>query len=165
VRSAIFRHGTLAEHLKLLNQFITTIRKTIALAGIFKNLKCRLRLENLTRWDSVYLALEMIKKAYDRGAFDSNDNSLRLPVPIEIIIMYLQILKPAYLFSIGCQSASSSIADVIPCLLNMFKIWTLLQERVTTSGKRLCNLLIDEFKKRFKKEIDSNMYQVNDVSS
>jgi hypothetical protein len=63
------------------------------------NLSQLKRLENTTRWGSSYLSLESLKKAYDRGAFTDTV----LPVPIEIVEMYLQILKTPYLTNIEFQ--------------------------------------------------------------
>ena len=40
-------------------------------------------------------------------------------VPLETIDIYLQILKPAYLFSIQFQSSNSKRSETIPCVLKL----------------------------------------------
>jgi hypothetical protein len=60
-----------------------------------------LRIENLTRWSSTFLMLESVKRAYDKGAFDENENIFKhiftgyikiYPVESETINNYLRIL-------------------------------------------------------------------------
>ena len=67
VRHAIDRHSGIREAIEELNSSNKKIRKTIELNRAFRNLKCRLRLVNLTRWSSVYLLLESVKKAYEKS--------------------------------------------------------------------------------------------------
>jgi len=51
---------------------------------MFRNKKCRLRLENLTRWSSAYLLLESVKRALDGGLFDEFEPE-EIPVTLETI--------------------------------------------------------------------------------
>ena len=67
IRRSISRNQELTGILKSLNQSNAHIRKSIELSRTFSEKKCRLRLENLTRWSSAYLMLESVKRAYDRG--------------------------------------------------------------------------------------------------
>jgi hypothetical protein len=67
IRRAIARHPDLSRILRTLANSNTHIRKSIELNRVFRKKKCRLRLENLTRWSSAYLMLESVKRAYDRG--------------------------------------------------------------------------------------------------
>ena len=70
--------------------------------------KCKLRLENTTRWLSAYLMLESAKRAYNKGMFDENN---KCNIELHVVESYLQILKPAYLLSLSFQRAGSSIAE------------------------------------------------------
>jgi hypothetical protein len=85
----------------------------VNLARSFREKKCRLRIENVTRWSSAYLMLESVKKAYDRNAFNQSDPEMRCPVDRETVEIYLQILKPAYILNVSFQNNHSSIADVV----------------------------------------------------
>lgn len=111
VRHAIENHNELVNILQVLNKSNSHIRRSIQLNRIFRLEKCRLRLENLTRWSSAYLMLESVKKAYGKSVFNED-----MPCPVELdqIEIYLQILKPTYLLSISFQNMKSSIADTIP---------------------------------------------------
>jgi hypothetical protein len=65
---------------------------------MFRIKKCRLRLENLTRWSSAYLILESVKRAFDAGLFDEFETEeTEDPVTLKFIFKFL---KHAYLFSI-----------------------------------------------------------------
>ncbi len=73
----------------------------------------------------MYLILESVLKAYDRGVFDDENEELRCPMEREKVVIYLQILRPLYLQSLAFQSNNSTIADVIPgitiiCVYIMF---------------------------------------------
>ena len=85
------------------------------LSRVFRNKKCRLRLEsNSNRWSPVYLMLLSTKRGYEKKAFKQNDPELKCPVPLNTIETYLQILKPLYLLNVSWQSSHSTIADTIP---------------------------------------------------
>jgi len=97
VRTSIANHQPFLELIRSLNNQIASIKKSIRLSHNFTLLKCRLRLENATRWSSTYMMLESIKKAFDRNAFKD------VTLPIKEIEIYLQILKPAYILSLNWQ--------------------------------------------------------------
>jgi hypothetical protein len=101
--------------------------------------------------------LESLKKAYTKGLFDSLEPANKLPVSIDVINSYLKILKPAYLVNIYLQRNSSCIAEVIPPVLKLINNWELLlrQDNVSKSCKIFCKYLIDEFKRRFNYELES----------
>lgn len=111
IKSAIESQATILRDLRLLNSTNVGIRKSIQLNEAFRTNKCRLRLENTTRWSSAYLMLESVKRAYDKGVFSDGQGC---PIPLRTVETYLQVLKPAYLLSVSLQKSKSSIADVIP---------------------------------------------------
>ena len=78
VKTAIREHKTIERHFRLLNNFISKIKRTIQSNRIFANAKCRLRLENITRWGSGFLMLETIRKADGLGLL-KNDLIAQLP--------------------------------------------------------------------------------------
>lgn len=63
LRRAIRTYDEIVNITKLLNQSNAHIRRSIQINRMFRLEKCRLRLENLTRWSSAYLMLETVKKA------------------------------------------------------------------------------------------------------
>jgi len=118
VRFAIKQHE-LKDILKTLNSSNKDIRKKIMLNHAFVLNKCKLRLENTTRWLSAYLMLESVKRAYDKGIFDENN---KCNIELHVVETYLQILKPAYLLSLSFQRAGSSIAETIPSNSFLFNL-------------------------------------------
>ena len=114
VKKAIKMHSELSSSLQKLNKSNAHFKRVCKLSKIFRKKKCRLRLQGKQRWSLVYLILEATKKAYDKNAFDQNDQERRCPIPYDKIELYLQILKPLYLLNISLQSNHSTIADVIP---------------------------------------------------
>jgi hypothetical protein len=162
VKTAIKQHKIIPKHFRLLNIFISKIKKSIELNKVFANQKCRLRLENSTRWGSGFLMLEKIKIAYKKKLFDQENKDLNCPVPIALVNTYLLILKPCYLFNINLQRNNSSIAEIIPAILNIInKLETISKiPKLSSSCQQFCELLIAQFKKRFSYELDSEIYQV-----
>jgi len=162
IRTALAKHKPINSNIRSLNAYVARIKRTIELNKVFANAKCRLRLENSTRWGSTFLMLERLKKAYTKGLFDSLEPANKLPVSIEVINSYLKILKPAYLVNIYLQRNSSCIAEVIPAVFKLINNWELLlrQDNVSKSCKIFCKYLIDEFKRRFNYELESELYQV-----
>jgi hypothetical protein len=79
----------------------------VFLFKIFKDKICFLRCENLTRWLSSFLMLELVKRAYEKGAFEKGrvrkgkDDENSCPCDLETIEMYHQILAPAYRVLLG----------------------------------------------------------------
>ena len=103
------KHIGVCKIIRILNQTNSSIKRSVIQSEPFRNKKCRLRLENATRWSSGFLMLESIKRAYDRGVIDESE----FPVRLEIIELYLQILKPAYLLNVFFQSDHSTIEDTV----------------------------------------------------
>ncbi len=99
--------------------------------------------------------LESVKRAYDKKAFD---DEIVCPVDLKSIEIYLQILNPAYRISLGFQKNSSTIADVLPYLLQLIEIWNRLD--VPPAPRRLCKLLIACLKNKFQVEFNSPAYKV-----
>lgn len=162
IRTAIAKHKPLNVNIRILNSYVNRIKRTIRLNEIFVNAKCRLRLENSTRWGSTFLMLERLKKAHKKGVFDNIDMSNKLPVSIEFINSYLKILKSAYLVNVYFQRDSSTIAEVIPAVLKLINDWEAIikKDNVSSSCKTFCKLLIEELKRRFDYELSSEIYQV-----
>jgi hypothetical protein len=163
VRHAIKMHQPLCNALKALNSANAHVRRCIQLNSVFRMKKCRLRLENLTRWSSAYLMLESVKKAYDRDMFNTDNPELKCPIDLKTIEIYIQILKPCYLASIHFQMPNSSIADTIPTILQLISTYKKLS--VTGSYKTLCSHLIKTLEKKFFYELKSSVYQVRNYSS
>jgi hypothetical protein len=121
VRHAIESHGSICKILSKINSSNATIRRSVRLNNVFAEKKCRLRIENLTRWSSSFLMLESVKRAYNKGAFNNENEELRCPVSLETVETYYEILKKVYLVSLEFQKTNSSISDIIPSI-NLFTI-------------------------------------------
>jgi hypothetical protein len=162
LRTAIAKHKPLNINIRILNSYVNRIKRSIRLNDIFVNAKCRLRLENTTRWGSTFLMLERLKKAHQKGIFNNIDVTNKLPVSIEFINSYLKILKSAYLVNVYFQRDSSTIGEVIPAILKLINDWEVIikKEKVSSSSKKFCGLLIEECKRRFNYELKSEVYQV-----
>lgn len=106
------KHGYLLEIFRILSISNDTIRSSIKLNRIFKNLLCRPRIYQKTRWCGGILLLFSNKRAYDKGAYDLP--GVTCPVSLETIELYIQLLLPAYYTTLGWEKNNSSIADVIP---------------------------------------------------
>jgi hypothetical protein len=111
-RKAVKSHPQLLNITKKINKSNVHFKKVIKLSKIFRENKCRLRLESKTRWSTFYLLLLSVKKAYAKGCF--NENNLECPVSIASIDLYWAILKPLYMLNISWQSNHSTIADIVP---------------------------------------------------
>jgi hypothetical protein len=140
---------------------ITKIRKSVELTKIFANAKCRQRLDNETRWGSTFLMLEQVVKAENRGLMDEVKIDCPCPVSLTLIKNYVAILIPAYLFNIGLQRQSATIAEVIPSVLRAISDWNFIKNKTSPIGIKLCDLLITQFKSRFVYELNSHLYQVS----
>ncbi len=161
VRSAIKKHNSMSFQLRKLNIWITSIRKSVELTKVFANAKCRQRLENDTRWGSTFLMLEQIVKADKRGLLDEIKDDYPCPLSLHIIQNYLCILSHAYFFNIGLQRQSATIAEIIPSVLKCISSWDSMKDKISNNGKKLCNLLMTEFKTRFDYELNSHLYLVS----
>lgn len=157
VRHAISMHP-IGENLKLLNNSNNHIRKSVELNKVFLKKKSRLRIENRTRWSSAYLLLESVKRAYDKQLFDDNNDELRCPLSLKQVETYLQILQPAYRFTISFQNNNSPISALIPSLFRIIYSWETME--LDEEDERLTTLLIVCFKHKFNFEIESEVYKV-----
>ena len=155
VRGAITVHVDLTEKLKTLKKSNSSIRRSVALNCAFKAEKCKLRLENLTRWSSAYLMLLSVLRAYNKDMFDGQNPC---PLAKEDIEIYLQILKPAYILSQQFQYNHSSIAEVIPNIKHL--IFHLRQMEPPENEKKLCKYLVTALHEKFNYELNSNVYKV-----
>jgi hypothetical protein len=145
----------LAQILIDLNYSNSRVRRSIQLNRMFRIRKCRLRLENLTRWSSAYLLLESVKRAFDGGLFDEFEPE-EIPVTLETIEIYLQVLKPAYLFSIHFQGMNANISETIPSVLKLIQAYKKM--KLTGEPKKLAKLIIKSIKHKFEYELNSHVY-------
>ena len=157
VRHAISMHP-IGENLKLLNTSNNHIRKSVELNKVFFKNKARLRIENRTRWSSAYLLLESVKRAYDKQLFDDENDDLRCPLSLKTVETYLQILLPAYRFSISFQNNNTPISALIPSLNRIIYSWETME--LDEEDERLTTLLIVCFRHKFKFEFESQVYKV-----
>ena len=128
----------LLDILTKLSKSNATIRNCIEKNKIFVNLKCRPKLNQKTRWSSAIILLLSNKRAYDKGAYDEN---IECPIHYETLETYIQILMPAYTFTLGLQKSRSSIADIIPGVLRLIHIWNKMEIN-DPEAKELCYVLI-----------------------
>jgi hypothetical protein len=105
--------------------------------------------------------LEQIIKAENKGLLEEIKAECPCPVSLAMIKNYVAILIPAYLFNIGLQRQSATIAEVIPSILREISYWEIIKEKSSPTGKQLCQRLIDEFKTRFDYELNSYLYEVS----
>ncbi len=157
VRSALAQHVMICSDLRKLNSFISTIRNSYNLDRLFQNSKCRLRLENNTRWGSAYLSLETVIRAILKNAIQKEN----LPVPLSRIETYYLVLQPTYNLNISFQSNNCTIADVVPFVLSYIEAY----EEMEKTGRSLyakswCSLLAKNIKGRFEFELNSEVYKV-----
>jgi hypothetical protein len=158
IKTSMRFHKTILKHVKKLNKFITNIKHTVELTKMFANEKCRLRLDNVTRWGSTFLMLERLQKAHNKGLF--NNKTVELPLSIDVIKSYLRVLKEPYLLNISLQRDTCSISEVIPSVLFVIHRLESLSKRTSKSCKKLCEFIIEQLKIRFKYEFESDMYKV-----
>lgn len=160
VSTSIARHPCEKEKFKKINKFAVKIRDNRELNEICKELNCRLRIENETRWKSAFLVLKVIKKANERVAFLNLDSIEISPGFFSLVDMYLMILKPAYALNICFQSNKTSIGDVLPKIFSMICVWEKMKNKLKPIGSQFVELLICETKRRFNYEMNSNIYYV-----
>jgi hypothetical protein len=137
VRLAIKGNRSLNKVVAKLSKFAAKHKNTLSSVKLCVAKKVRFRINNETRWASVFLLLECFHKAYCRQLFN---NDFKCPVSLEVIEQYLQILLPAFQFNLIMQKTSSTIADVLPCLQVILSKWS--RFNVTGTYKDLCNSLI-----------------------
>lgn len=149
----------LLEIYKSLSAANTSIRACIKENKIFRNLKCRPCIYQKTRWLGGQNLLFSAKKAYERGAFNGD---IKCPIKLDVIEMYIQVLMPAYLFTLGMEKNRSSIGDVIPAVLRLIHIWDKMEVN-DAKVKELCFFLIHFTRIKYKYELESPVYQVRIV--
>jgi hypothetical protein len=66
--------------------------------------------------------LEQIIKAEKRGLLDEIKEHCSFPVSLILILNYVAILVPAYLFNIGLQRQSATIAEVVLICFDSFRL-------------------------------------------
>jgi len=156
INTALVKQGVCLNICKTLSSANAELRNSIKANHVFRNLKCRTRIYQKTRWCGAILLLFSNKRAYDNGAYDGEISCPKALVQIET---YIQILMPAYYATLGWEKNRSSIADVIPQVLFLIDFWT----KFVTDDKEaqeLCFFLIHFVKVKFKYEIESEIYQV-----
>ena len=155
IRCAIKSHQELTSVLSKLSRYAGTVKHSLNLILGHINNKAKLFIDNKTRWFSSYLMLLSFQKSYARGAFSSE---LDCPVTLRVIETYIQILTPAYQFNLIMQKSESTIGEIIPALLIMLSKWR--RFRVGQPYRRLCDLLIKAFSRKFEYELGSTIYKV-----
>ena len=83
------------------------------------------------------------------------------PLDQKTVEFYLQILFPAYKFTITFQRTKSSIAEVVPAILNLFNIWTKLCQN--KKFKPITEKSIEFFKMKFDYELSSDVYSASAI--
>ena len=132
-------------------------RNCIKTNKIFRDLKCRSKVYQKTRWSGGISLLFSAKLAYDKGAFSRN---IICPIKLEIIKTYIQILMPSYFVTLGWEKNGSSIANVIPGVLYMINSWDKMEIK-DNKARELCYFSIYFFREKFKYELESTIYHVN----
>ena len=144
------------EILNTLSRSNGSLRNCLQTNRVFRNLKCRPKTYQKTRWLGGILLLFSNKRAYDKGAISGK---IECPSPLETIEIYIQILMPSYYVTLGWEKTGSSIACVIPSLLYMINAWDKM-EIAEEKAKELCYFLIHFVKEKFKYELESEIYHV-----
>jgi hypothetical protein len=163
VRGAIKSHSQFSNILSTLSKFCATSHRAIQKANFHNAAKSRLRCDNKTRWNSSFLMLISVMKAYEKDVFNNN---YKCPYSLATIEKYVQVLLPAYKFSLFVQRNDSPIGEVIPALLIMFEeLKNLKINGIPISGNiaKLRDQLLNAFKKKFQYELESNIYLVSSL--
>ena len=153
VRHAIASNQHFTAIASKLSRHSSTVKRTLHFIRTHLGQRAKLQINNVTRWSSVYMMLLSYQKAYKKNCFAVNS----CPVSQDEIETYLQILFPAFQFSLIMQKNYSSIADVIPALKIMFSRWNRMQ--VFGYAKAFCTSLINWHKKKFAYELNSDVYK------
>ena len=99
-------------------------------------------------------------KAYEKNVFNNN---YKCPYSLATTEKYVQVLLPAYKFSLFVQRNDSPIGEVIPALLIMFEdLKNLKINGIPISGNiaKLKGQLLNAFKKKFQYKLESNINPV-----
>ena len=151
------KHRIICDYIRLLNQCNASVKRTLKLNRVFREKKCRLRLENLTRWSSGYLMLESVKRALNKNAFEKSDTEC--PVEADVIDTYLQLLQQSYIVNLGFQSNHTSIADVLSTIKLLKDYYT--RVKLDEIPKSLALWIVKFLNKKFEFELNSDIYKVN----
>jgi hypothetical protein len=111
------------------------------------------------------MMLVSIKRAHEKKTFDENYKCL---YTLEVVEKYIQVLQPAYRYSLFMQQTDAPIGDVIPALLIMLQELEKLKingTAVSGSFKSLRDLLVKSFRKKFNYELNSQVYLVASLFS
>ena len=102
---------------------------------------------------TTFLMLEAFQRAYSRNAFPEEKPC---PVSLEVIEKYMQILLPAFNFTTMMQGTTTTISRVVPRVLIVLSQWNRME--VTSSYRKLCDLLIVGFNRKFEHELNDPMW-------
>ena len=156
VRMAIKKHKPISRDLSMLSKYASNANKSVNQVQfhIFKKAKIKTNSDAI-RWSAAFLMLQSFHSAYKKNAFDP---SKPCPVSLDKIELYMQILLPAYQFSLIMQKNLASIADVLPSITIMISKWSRME--VQGEAKQLVNLLVSSIKFKFNDELNSHVYKV-----
>lgn len=115
IRQALEEHAEIKAILATCNSLGVEVRRSIKKSKPFRDLRCMLRCENVTRWSSSFLMILAILKAYEKGviSFEPNQPNF-VNCNRQSLEIYFQILREVHLLSLDFQKIQSSIAEVIP---------------------------------------------------
>ena len=102
--------------------------------------------------------LDSFKRSYENNSFSTEKSC---DVCLEVIETYMQILMPAFQFTLIVQKMSSTIGEVVPLLNIMISKWK--REKLNSNYKILCEQLISSFVKKFDFELNSPIYFVSSL--
>ena len=155
VRSAIKQSNEISQMLMNLSKFAGISHSSVHLSYLHRINKCKLRRENIMRWNGSNLMLQSFIKAYKAGVFNAD---YQCPYPLQELEAYCQVLKPVYLFSIYMQHTNSTIGEVLPFLSICLNSLTGFELHGEINNFR--NLLIKRLKEKFDFELNSSLYAI-----
>jgi len=154
-RKAIKSNKQLIKIVAKLNKFSSHTHQSVIDTQVFSINKNRLRSENITRWSSTFLLMFSFYKAYVKGIFNED---YKCPVTRSQLEFYLTMLYPLYKFTLFHQRNSANIASTIPTVQALIQKYEKMS--VEPKKKQFCNSIIQNIKKKFEFELDSNVYAV-----
>lgn len=121
-------------------------------------LLCGSHLENPTRRSPALLVLLSVINAYNKGAF----KAVGCPVNIDESEIYAQILLPTYSTSLLFQNDYSTIDMIIPNIWKLIHFYQICEFGFEEHDYRdFCTTLIHYLKRKFKYELESQIYRVS----